>query len=435
MFFRRKKKKRVCVIGLDGVPFSLLLDLKEKGVIPALSRIIDSGHLQRMKASLPEISAVSWTDFMTGKNSGSHGIFGFTDLKPNSYELRFPNFFDLKSDTFWDILGRKKKKTIVINQPSTYPARKVNGALISGFVAIELAKSVFPPSLLPPLRKAGYKIDIDTTKSRDNHQILWKELDETLEGREKAFELLWKDDWDYFEFVITGTDRLHHFLWSAYEEEDHPYHNNFLGYYRKIDELVEKIVTGFRKMTDDEGSLFLLSDHGFTGIVEEVYLNVWLEKNGYLSLEDSSSGSLTSISPESRAFVLDPNRIYFNFKGKYPRGCVGANDIKPLKEEIKAGLEELEYKGKKVIKKIFEAEEVYSGPLISLGPDLLVIPEYGFDMKGSLKKKELFGRTVLQGMHTWDDAFFWSKEDYGHDLSISQLAGFILESLFPEPLP
>jgi predicted AlkP superfamily phosphohydrolase/phosphomutase len=144
--FKKKKENRVCVIGLDGVPFSLLLDLAKKGIMSAMGRIIDSGHLHRMKASLPEISAVSWTDFMTGVNPGTHGIFGFTDLKPGSYDLRFPNFLNVKAPTIWDTLSEKGKKCIIINQPSTYPARKINGVLISGFVAIELAKAVYPLS-------------------------------------------------------------------------------------------------------------------------------------------------------------------------------------------------------------------------------------------------------------------------------------------------
>ena len=79
--FKKKKKERVCVIGLDGVPFSLMEDLGQKGVMPAFAQLIKTGTLHKMKASLPEISAVSWTDFMTGANPGAHGIFGFTDLK------------------------------------------------------------------------------------------------------------------------------------------------------------------------------------------------------------------------------------------------------------------------------------------------------------------------------------------------------------------
>ena len=62
------------------------------------------------------------------------------------------------------------------------------------------------------------------------------------------------------------------------------------------------------------------------------------------------------------------------------------------------------------------------------GPDLIVVPEDGFDMKGSVKKKEVFGRTNLQGMHTWDDAFFLSSKKQGEELSIADLADFILEN-------
>jgi predicted AlkP superfamily phosphohydrolase/phosphomutase len=64
--FKRKNRPRVCVIGLDGVPFSLLLDLAQKSIMPGMNSLIDSGCLHQLKASLPEISAVSWTNFMTG---------------------------------------------------------------------------------------------------------------------------------------------------------------------------------------------------------------------------------------------------------------------------------------------------------------------------------------------------------------------------------
>ncbi|MCK4430056.1 MAG: alkaline phosphatase family protein [Candidatus Aminicenantes bacterium] len=226
--FKKINKNRVCVIGLDGVPNTLLRNLADQGVMPFFKSLIDSGSLHNMKASLPEISSVSWTDFMTGTNSGSHGIFGFTDLKENSYDMRFPNFNDVRAETLWDQLGHKKKKSIIINQPSTYPARKINGVLISGFVAIELGKAVFPITYKKTLEQIGYEIDIDTFKSRENHELLWKELYSTLSGRKKAFQLLWEEGWDYFEFVITGTDRLQHFLWNAYEDTGHIYHQNFL---------------------------------------------------------------------------------------------------------------------------------------------------------------------------------------------------------------
>ncbi|MFW6131453.1 MAG: alkaline phosphatase family protein [Candidatus Aminicenantaceae bacterium] len=427
--FKKKSKTKVCVIGLDGVPYSLISELAQKGIMPATASIFESGHLHQMKASLPEISSVSWTDFMTGTNPGEHGIFGFTDFKEDSYSLRFPNFLDVKKNTFWDTLGKKNKRSIIINQPSTYPARKINGVLISGFVAIELGKALYPLSYKEPLEKIGYQIDVDTLKSRENLEFLWNDLDRTLTGRLKALDLLWNEDWDYFEFVITGTDRLQHFLWYAYEDEKHKYHNHFLDYYRKIDQAIDKINTSLKKTHHEEGYLYMLSDHGFTGIEQEVYLNAWLVKNGYLETSDPSPKSLEDITPSTRAFALDPNRIYINLKGKFPNGHVDKSEKKALKEEISNKLKKLTFKGKKVVREIFDTEKIYSGPYVSKGPDLIVLSEYGFDMKGSIKKKEIFGRSNLQGMHTWDDAFFYSKKDYGTDLSISDLANIISHDL------
>jgi predicted AlkP superfamily phosphohydrolase/phosphomutase len=426
MLFKKKKKKRILVIGLDGVPYSLLLDLARKGIMPEVSRIIKSGCLHRMKASLPEISSVSWTNFMTGTDPGTHGIFGFTDFKKDSYSLRFPNFLDLKKETFWDSLGKRGKRCIIINQPSTYPARKINGILISGFVAIELSKAVFPISYLSTLEKMDYTIDIDTLRSREDSEFLWQELLKTLQARQKALEYLLREEWDYFEFVVTGTDRLHHFQWDAYADENHAGHLRFHDYYRQIDQMIEKITESYKKIAGEDSPFYILSDHGFTGIEQEVYLNAWLEKEGYLGFATSPPESLSDISPTTRAFAMDPNRIYLNVKEKFPQGCVEKSEKDSLKEEIRKKLEGMEFSGKKVVKRVFDAQEIYSGPFVPQGPDLIVLSEPGFDMKGSVKKKEIFGRTSLQGMHTWDDAFFWSQTEHGEDLTISDLAAIIL---------
>ena len=426
--FKKKKKPRVCVIGLDGVPYSMIEDLAQKGVMPNMDKLIQSGHLHKMKASLPEISSVSWTNFMTGTNPGTHGIFGFTDLKENTYDLRFPNFLDVKADTFWDKLGEMKKMSVVINQPSTYPARKINGILISGFVAIEMAKAVSPLALKDPLEKLGYQIDIDTFKAREDHEFLWKDLARTLEGRQKAFDSLWETDWDYFEIVITGTDRLQHFLWSAYEDENHFYHTNFLDYYRQLDKFIEKVVNAFTTNTNGDDGLYLLSDHGFAKIEQEVYLNVLLEQEGYLSFETDSPKDLSEISATSRVFTMDPNRIYLNVKDRFPNGSVDVSEKQDLKKELAEKLKKLEYSGRRVVREVFDTEEIYSGPHVASGPDLIILSEYGFDLKGSVKKKEVFGRSNLQGMHTWDDAFFWANMKKGEDLSISDLSSIIMEN-------
>jgi predicted AlkP superfamily phosphohydrolase/phosphomutase len=126
---------------------------------------------------------------------------------------------------------------------------------------------------------------------------------------------------------------------------------------------------------------------------------------------------------------MDPNRIYLNLKGRFPKGSVDPSDRDSIKKDIADKLENLAWDGKKIVRKVYDAQQVYSGPHTDQGPDLIVLSEYGFDMKGSIKKKEVFGRTHLQGMHTWDDAFFWAKADHGPDLAISSLSRIILDKL------
>lgn len=423
-----KKTNRACVIGLDGVPYGMIVELAQRGVMSTMARLMDIGKIHKMRASLPEVSSVSWTDFMTGANAGTHGIFGFTDFKPKSYAIRFPNFLDVKAPTIWDRLGAKGKKSIIINQPSTYPARKVDGALISGFVALELAKAVWPMSYRAALEQMGYQIDVDILKCRESPEVLWLELSKTMAGGQKALNYFWEEGWDYFEFVVTGTDRLHHFLWRAYEDPAHPFHQAFLDFYRHIDRLIGKIVAAYHKIANAYAGFYILSDHGFTGTEAEVYLNAWLEKNGYLRFLKPEPESLEDIHGRTRAFALDPNRIYLNYRNRFPKGSVERSARKALKEEIAGKLAKLQYDGRRVVRKVFFAEDVYSGPQAAKGPDLIVVGEPGFDMKGSVRRKDVFGRPGLQGMHTWDDAFFWATEDHGDSLQVADIAPIILKN-------
>ena len=43
-----------------------------------------------------------------------------------------------------------------------------------------------------------------------------------------------------------------------------------------------------------------------------------------------------------------------------------------------------------------------------MAPDLVLLSHHGFDLKGSVQKWTTSGRSKLQGIHTYDDAFFFS---------------------------
>ena len=231
------KKGKAVVLGLDGVPCSLLRRLCAEGVTPRIAALAAASPLQEMTVTLPEISAVSWPSFCTGVGPGRHGVFGFTDLKPGTYDLRFTNVGDVKAPALWDIISRDKKRSVIINQPGTYPARPIAGVMIAGFVAIDFDRAVQPASLRPRLRELGYDIDVDTVACRKDHALLEKQLIQTLDGRRKAAIWLWDHEaWDYYELVITGTDRLHHYMWDAVVDPHHPRHGFCMDYYRQVDD-------------------------------------------------------------------------------------------------------------------------------------------------------------------------------------------------------
>jgi len=431
----RKRKPRFCVLGLDGVPIGLLRRLVEDGTMPRLGALLPQGRLQQMRTTLPEISAVSWSSFMTGADPGTHGIFGFVDLKPNSYAIRFPSYADLQAPTIWDRLGQRGRRSVVVNQPATYPARRIEGALISGFVAIELRKAVWPPQLLSRLQSMRYQIDVDTMRAREDHDLLLHELQTTLQAREQAVEWLWQEvDWDYFELVVTGTDRLHHYLWPALEDTSHPRHRAVRDYYRQVDGLVGRVYDRFAGSYEGAPAecFMLLSDHGATETVTEVYVNAWLRQQDFLRFEADEPESLEQMSAGSRAFALEPARLYVNQRRRFPQGCVSEDEVEGLKRELAEGLEALEFEGRKVVARVVDRSEAYSGPLAKQGPDLLLVPERGFDLKASVRQPRLFARTALTGTHTWDDAFCWSGAAVKQDPCITDLAPVILGAVTGE---
>ena len=419
-----EKEKKVLIIGIDGVPYSLLNTYIQKDVMPNLKKILSQGfRLHQMNASIPDVSSVSWTSFNAGVNPGEHGIYGFTDLKPDSYSICFPNLADVKAPPFWDILAKQKRKTstlsqtyhpriprpyrsIIFNVPHTYPASSMNGILISGFVAIDLKKAVFPESVYPYLRSINYLIDVEAEKAREDKGTFMQGLFECFEIRKKAiFHFFAEESWDLFFACITESDRLHHFFFDASEDEESPYHESFVRFYVELDKLVKDLYDQFTQQCKGKGFFMVLSDHGFARLKKEVYLNRFLEEKGFLVLKKDGN-FYEKIEEGTEAFDMDPGRIYIHDRDRYPRGAVRKEERLNLLNELKESLGSLiGESGEKVIDRIYEKEEIYHGPYSGVAPDLVCLPKDGYDLKGSLEKKKIFGQNIFTGMHTWHDAF------------------------------
>jgi predicted AlkP superfamily phosphohydrolase/phosphomutase len=426
------------VIGLDGVGLPLVRDLAARGVMPGLAALLAKGTAAPMRSSIPTISSVSWTNFMTGQNPGKHGIYGFTDVKPGTLTMFFPNFGNVRSETLWDVAGRAGKRSIVMNVPNTYPARPLNGLLVSGFVAVHLERAVHPATLLPRLREEGYRIDVDYLDADQRPDAFFADLEATLEARRRVYlRLLREEPWDLFIGVITECDRLHHYFWSQYADPAAPHHARFLDFYRRLDEVIAALVDALPRGTP----LLIVADHGHTLIHREFYPNAWLRAQGLLRFTSEKPKGLADVDPASKVFVMDPGRVYVHRRGRFPLGTVDDAEAEKMLERIRAGLLALRDDspgapdGGRPVPRVFRRDELYHGSMIGSAPDLVVHFTPGYDPKGALARTAVFGRSALTGMHTHDDSlFFFDRPGVPtEDLDIVDLAPTILALLGLEP--
>jgi len=407
------------VIGPDGTPLSLISSLIAEGELPNFARIFEGGSVRPMTSAIPAVSSVAWSCFMTGKNPGKHGIYGFLDRNPNSYDTYIPNSNVMRSETLWEILSRHGKRVVVMNVPVTYPPRRVNGILVAGFLSPRLEKATYPASVGEQLKSMGYRLDVDPWQARENKDKFLEDLYYTLDKRQEAmFHFMETEEWDFFMLQIMETDRLHHFLWEHWEKGDEKYAPAFLKLYHKIDGLLGRL---YERLTEDT-TLVVLSDHGFCTMKNEVFINRWLQDNGWLNFTKDPPDSLRDIHPDSKAYSMDPGRIFVNLRGREPQGSVDAGrEYEALRKELTDALSELREpeSGEPMIERVYKREEIYSGECYPQAPDLVAMPCRGYDLKGSIKKAVLTEKGVINGAHTYDDAMIYIQ---GQDIKKQEVA-------------
>ena len=396
----KPKKKRVVVIGLDGVPFSFLREMASRGELPNFQSLLREGSLNRMDSTIPCVSSVAWSSYMTGRNPGKHNIYGFVDRDPKSRDIYIPTSKNMGCQTLWEALGRHEKRVLVINVPLTYPPRPVNGILVGCFLCMNIDKVAYPRELSRTLKTMGYRIDADARRARNDEPAFLEDLYLTLKKRvEIGLHLYQKEDWDFFQLHIMETDRINHFFWDGWSEESSRHRDAFLGFYREVDWAVGEIVSKI----DPDSELILLSDHGFCPIRKEVNLNSWLKERGWLRLEGEASQDLKAVHPSSRAYSLLPGRIYLLGEDGPERDR--------SEREVMASLLELRDPsgGSNMIQKVWRREEIYQGAYRPNGPDLVAVPVPGYDLKGNFAARELAVESEMKGMHTDDDAFLYIR--------------------------
>jgi predicted AlkP superfamily phosphohydrolase/phosphomutase len=398
---------RAAFVGIDGVPFSLVADNPD--VFPNLTAIAEDGSAGAIDSIVPPESSACWPSLTTGVNPGSTGVYGFQDREIGSYETYVPMGRDVQAPRLWDRVTDAGREATVMNVPVTFPPQRDLQRMVSGFLSPGVEKAAHPEALGDYLESIGYRIDVDAKLGHDDDKSAFiDDAHETLDARAEAFEhYVEADDWDLFFGVFMTTDRVNHFLFRDYER-DGAYREAFLEFYRSVDAAIGRL----REALADDVALVVASDHGFTTLDFEFHANEWLRREGWLSYPDDEHDALEDIADETRAYSLIPGRFYLNLEGREPRGSVPQESYDETRDELKAAIEELEGpEGRPVVDRVVEREAVFDGDHADIAPDLVAIPNDGFDLKAGFSgHDEVFDVGPRNGMHTFANALLFVDE-------------------------
>ncbi len=216
--------------------------------------------------------------------------------------------------------------------------------------------------------------------------------------------LMENEDWGLFMTVFMGADRIQHFFWKHVDPNHLEYSwNNYSlkvkNYYIKLDEGVGKFLEHYQ----DDVLTFLLSDHGFCPVAKEVILNSYLQEFGLLK---STQGRVDL--ENSKAVSYGYGDIWLNVEGREPMGFVKpGEEYAKLRDDIIAFLEEISINGTRPIKEVKKREEVYWGPYLEGGPDLVTVFKAGWQ---AARRPEIVAKS--ESHEYVNDELRWSG---GHD--------------------
>ncbi|MCX8036445.1 MAG: alkaline phosphatase family protein [Candidatus Sumerlaeia bacterium] len=425
--------ERLFVLGLDGVPFSFLKRGMASGRLPHLRELARRADMKQIASELPAVSSVAWTSFVTGSDPATHGIFGFVDRIAETGDLFIPTARNRRAAPVWVRLSDRGRPAVSINVPGAYPPEAIRGCVVAGFLCPSPDRAAVRPDVAARLQEINYVVDVDASlgKAGDKEPFL-AALHKALTGRrDLALWLLEHEPWDFFQLHIMETDRLHHFLWDAADDENHPHHAAFWEFYRAVDELAGEVIC----RVADTAHWMVLSDHGFARSHCEVNVNALLRDLGFLQYTPAETMNLDPVADCSRVFSLLPGRIFINRAGRERRGCVQSDKVESLMKDIADALLETRHPatGGAVFDRIVRTRDIYPGPLRDLACDLIAVGRDGFDLRAGFRTTDVFAPPSQAGTHTSGDAFVLAGEGIlrGDEATIRDVGRRVMEIMLP----
>jgi predicted AlkP superfamily phosphohydrolase/phosphomutase len=182
-------RKKVIVIGLDGLDPGIVESMLGRGELPNLAKIRKSGTYSRLATTYPAQTPVAWSSFATGSNPGVHGIFDFISRDPQTYlpdaalsrferaksMLAQPRVVNQRKGTpVWQVLTQAGVPSTVLRCPCTFPAEPLQGKLLAG---------VGVPDVRGSQSKGTFYTQDRTAQAEENEQLVILQAGDDLTTR------------------------------------------------------------------------------------------------------------------------------------------------------------------------------------------------------------------------------------------------------------
>lgn len=408
------------LFGLDGATYTVLDDLVRRGVMPYLEKFTQTGARGVLRSTVPPLTPPAWTSMITGRSPGHHGITNFLQYEsPDSRYIRVITSREIRCETLWSILNRHGMRAGSLNFVAHNPAPKIDGYVIPGWVAWRWVKKyTHPAGLIDQLKEQipGFDLkELAMDFQQENKAVAGARIENPVEWidlhirRERQWFDILKyqmehDPCELVAVVFDGVDKLQHLMWEYLDPALEPndptpeftrVRDRCWDYFRQIDDFLEQSVA----LAGDDGYVFVVSDHGFTGSHEILYINTWLEQHGYLhwkpdaahapedshELGDGDPYHLTQLDlARTRAYASSAgsNGIHIPVRGRRGDDGIDPSDYHRVRDELIHALKNDcrdPATGEPIITGIWTREEAFDGPAGSLAPDITVaLRDFGF---------------------------------------------------------
>lgn len=374
---------KILVVGLDCASPEILLGDDR---LSNLRSLMENGCWGRLESVVPPITVPAWMCMATGKDPGSLGVYGFRNRSGFGYDdLSVVDSRSIRDLAIWDQVAREGKRSVVIGVPPSFPPRKVNGVSVSCFMTPETGSHdyTWPPEARHEIDAlvGEYPVDVKGFRTDDKLWLRDQIIDMTHKHFEVVRHLLTTRDWEFFQFVEIGLDRMHHGFWKHHDpahvdhDPDSPFRETIRDYYRLLDHELGEVLN----LLDEETVVLVASDHGARSLDGGFCVNEWLIREGYLVLNTYPD----RVTPFSE---LDVNwkettawseggyyaRVFLNVKGRETSGVIEKADAIAFRTELANRLETtVDPQGNPLGTTVFEPERIYRD-LKNIPPDLIV---------------------------------------------------------------